>query len=378
MMTTSRVDPPSRIAVAWAAALVLCLAAFVLAAGEAWAAEQPPQTAQQGTVETTTIINGQVAEPAFGTTMPVDTQPVEKPPVEDTAPSPPKNETPPAEEPSPPPVDAAPSASGPDPAPQWFAVVLFDGKVVESDPMLTSRSGTHLGQVLEPEPVPNVSPDVLDPAPAPAPPAATDDGYAPGPTPDPMLLPVPGPAAASELVLPAAPWGDNGPPPTPANAAPVDEGVKPSARPVSSVPASVGGVLPLPSSLGATAASAVGTVRSAAASAASATAEVLGALAGGSPGTTSYDNSADGNRGQPPEGTPQPAPPVAPPGGGNSFSPSTGGGQVGTGGGFAPLLVGILSLLAVILLGRDFRTYLVSCEVPKPSSALLQPLERPG
>jgi hypothetical protein len=378
-MTTSRVDPPNRITVAWAAALVfLCLVAFVLAAGEAWAAEQPPQTAQQGMVETTTIINGQVAEPVFGTTMPVDTQPVEKPPVEDTAPSPPKNEAPPAEEPSPPPVDAAPSASGPDLAPQWFAVVLIDGKVVESDPMLTSGSGTHLGQVLEPEPMPNASPDVLDPAPAPAPPAATDDGYAPGPTPDPMLLPVPGPAAASELVLPAAPWGDDGPPPPPANAAPVDEGVKPAARPVSSVPASVGEALPLPSSLGATAASAVGTVRSAAASAASATAEVLGALAGGSPGTTSYDNSADGNRGQPSEGMPQPAPPVAPPGGGSSFSPSTGGGQMGTGGGFAPLLMGILALLAVILLGRDFRTYLVSCEVPKPSSALLQPLERPG
>ena len=51
---------------------------------------------------------------------------------------------------------------------------------------------------------------------------------------------------------------------------------------------------------------------------------------------------------------------------------------MGTGGGFAPLLVGILALLAVILLGRDFRTYLVSCEMPKPSSALLLPLERPG
>jgi hypothetical protein len=50
---------------------------------------------------------------------------------------------------------------------------------------------------------------------------------------------------------------------------------------------------------------------------------------------------------------------------------------LGTGGGFAPLLVGILAL-AVVLLRRDFRTYLVSCELPKPSSALLLPLERPG
>jgi hypothetical protein len=51
---------------------------------------------------------------------------------------------------------------------------------------------------------------------------------------------------------------------------------------------------------------------------------------------------------------------------------------VGTGGSFAPLLVGILALLAAILLRRDFRTYLISCEMPKPSSALLLPLERPG
>jgi hypothetical protein len=378
MMTTSRVDPPSRIAVAWAAALVLSLAAFVLAAGEAWAAEQPPQTAQQGTVETKTMINGQVAEPVSGTTMPVDTQLVEKPPVEDTAPSPPKNEAPPAEEPSPPPVDAAPSASGPDPAPlpapQWFAMVIIDGKVVEPDPVLTTpRPVADPGQVLEQGAMSNASPDVVDPAPAPAAPAAAagaDDWHASGPAPD-QVLPVPG--AVSPAASPREHTGS--PPPTPANTG-LTEGVKRLGM-GPSVPASVGGALPLPSSLGATAASAVGTVRSAAASAASATAEVLGALAGGSPGT-SYDNSADGNRGQPPEGTPQPAPPVAPPGGGSSFSPSAGGGQMGTGGGFAPLLVGILALLAVILLGRDFRTYLVSCEVPKPSSALLQPLERPG
>jgi hypothetical protein len=40
--------------------------------------------------------------------------------------------------------------------------------------------------------------------------------------------------------------------------------------------------------------------------------------------------------------------------------------------------VGILALLGTILLGRNFRTYLISCDLPKPSSALLWPLERPG
>jgi hypothetical protein len=37
-----------------------------------------------------------------------------------------------------------------------------------------------------------------------------------------------------------------------------------------------------------------------------------------------------------------------------------------------------LFLGSLVLLRRDLRMYLVSCEVPKPSSALLSPLERPG
>ena len=133
----------------------------------------------------------------------------------------------------------------------------------------------------------------------------------------------------------------------------------------------------LPPSVGTTAASAVGTVQSAAASVASATAEVLGTLTG-----SLTEPSAAGTReDQPSEGTPQPAPPLAPPaGGGASFSPfAGGGGQLGAGWGSAPLLVGILALLATSLLSRrGFRTYLISCEMPKPSSALLLPLERPG
>jgi hypothetical protein len=47
--------------------LVLCLITFVvLAGGEAWAAEQPSQTTQPGTVQSTTTINGKVAEPVAG------------------------------------------------------------------------------------------------------------------------------------------------------------------------------------------------------------------------------------------------------------------------------------------------------------------------
>jgi hypothetical protein len=389
--------------------LVLCLVTFVvLAGGEAWAAEQPSQTAQPGTVQSTTMINGKVAEPVAEVTPPVKTPPVETPPAQ--TPLPPTNEeTPPAEEPSPPPVEPAPTTPEPEPAPQptpqRFAVVITDGEVVESEPVLTSQSAADFGQVLEPKPMSNASPDVVDPTPTPAAPAAADDGYASGsapagPAPDPVL-PVPGPAAASEQVLPAAsglaglvrglvaepaaspaaPRGDGGLRPTPADANPA-AGLTPSA-PVQTVPASVGGALRLPSSLGTTAASAAGTVQSAASTAASTAAsvaaEILGSLTGGSPVNSSTNSTNGTQEQQPSEGTPQPAPaPVAPPVGGSSFSLSTGGGQLGTGSGFAPLLVGILALLATSLLRRDFRTYLISCEMPKPSSALLLPLERPG
>ena len=332
-------------------------------------------------------------------------------------------------------------------------MVTTYGEIVESDPVFTFWSVTDFGRVLEPEPMPNASPDVIDPTLDPAAGAAAD-GYASEPTPDAepavldwedapppvdmapdAVLPVLGPAAASEQVPPdsrlaglvgglvpdpVAPRGDGGGPlpqstllkeikeaPTtalamalattllgtgpdsaaPAKNAPANN-VAPAASltpsaPTPTVPASVGVALRLPSSLDATAAgaavgTAVETVRSAAASVAT---EIWGTLAGGSPGTSST-NSTDGTQeDQPSEGTtPQqaPAPPLAPTVGGSSFSPSMGGGQLGTGSGFAPLLVGILALLAAILLRRDFRTYLMSCEMPKPSSALLLPLERPG
>jgi hypothetical protein len=57
---------------------------------------------------------------------------------------------------------------------------------------------------------------------------------------------------------------------------------------------------------------------------------------------------------------------------------SGGGAQSSAGGAGAPVLLGVLFLASTLLLRRDFRMYLVSCEVAKPSSALLSPLERPG
>jgi hypothetical protein len=77
--------------------------------------------------------------------------------------------------------------------------------------------------------------------------------------------------------------------------------------------------------------------------------------------------------------TPEPLAPVSPaPLGGNTYALSSGLGQVSAGGAGATLLLGVLVLASIPLLRRDLRMYLVSCEVAKPSSALLSPLERPG
>jgi cytoskeletal protein RodZ len=201
--TTSRIDPRSRKRLALFVALALCLFAFVLAAGEAWAAEQPSKTTQPGTVESTKTINGKIAELVPGAkpppvvTPPVGPPPVEKPAAEDPAPLPPKNETQPSkktsslpprnetqpsketsplpprnetqpvEENSPPPIDPAPSTPEPEvsapqpaprPAPQWFAVKT-DGEALESAPVLTYHSASDFGRVLAPKPMPNDSPD---------------------------------------------------------------------------------------------------------------------------------------------------------------------------------------------------------------------------
>src|SRR5919112_448283 len=138
--TAIRAHLQSRRSLALLVALVLCLSAFILAANEASAKEQPSPAAQQGPAEGKNTPNGQangkVAEPVSGTptpsvtppvappafqgqpavTPPVQTPPVENPPVEN--PPPPKSETPPpAEKPSSPPLEPAPQPT-PLPVPQ--------------------------------------------------------------------------------------------------------------------------------------------------------------------------------------------------------------------------------------------------------------------
>ena len=79
---------------------------------------------------------------------------------------------------------------------------------------------------------------------------------------------------------------------------------------------------------------------------------------------------------------PAPSAPVSPeqqPLGSSYIGLSSGMGQASSAGGLGTtLLLGVLFVASIELLRRDFRTYLVSMELPKPSSALLSPLERPG
>jgi hypothetical protein len=353
--TTSRVDPLIRKIVAPAVALALCLAAFVLATSAAWAAEQPSRTAQQGTVESVTIINGTVAEPVpDGTTTPVDsapvkTAPVKTAPVETTlsVPLPVDSNPGPAPEPT---WVPAPERT-PDPAPLSITLQV-DARATEPAPSTDAAPAAALNAGGTPPPAREPSvPEIL-----PEPDTSRGDDPLPAPTTAP-LEEAPATAGATPIATPIV---------TPAPpASTVAQEVSEPSQTVVPVPSGVKSYLP--SGIGEATASAV------ASAVTSAAADALGSLTGAltEPSTAGTQEEA------PLEGTPQPAPPLAPAGGG-SYSPATGSGGQLAGWGFAPLLVGILALFAAILMRRDFRTYLISCKVPKPSSALLLPLERPG
>jgi hypothetical protein len=70
-------------------------------------------------------------------------------------------------------------------------------------------------------------------------------------------------------------------------------------------------------------------------------------------------------------------PPLPPPLGDSPFFSLPGTGQVAFGGGVGLLLLGVLASV-LILRRRDGPLSWISCEPPKPTSALLVPLERPG
>jgi hypothetical protein len=384
--------------------LVLCLVAFfLLTAGEAWAEEQPNQTqmVQQGTVESKTMIDGkEILDPLPTAPSASETAPVEAYPVR-------------TEKPPPSPATPAQMTSVTDylasqrPAPQQFAVTIVNGEVVGSDPVVqeppptpTAASGDDRPApqaavpdqyrpqtTSDPDPVASSSDGGNGPAPAPRPVSSTDNplpSVSSDPTPqasDPVSWPTlePEPVASGENVpLPVA----AGEPLAPSVAG-TDLNYSAARKPPTAgptVPVGVSGTSPLPASFGtATSTMSNGVVNSAAKIAHDA-AETLAAGLSGTLASGSVKPSADGTRHDPPsqeEEAPQPVTPRPPPAGGTSSFSLSGGGHGGSTGVVPLLLVGVLAS-GLVLLRRSGWRYLASCEVPKPSSALLSPLERPG
>ncbi len=90
-------------------------------------------------------------------------------------------------------------------------------------------------------------------------------------------------------------------------------------------------------------------------------------------GEAPAEPASGGGAKEPSEDTPPPSPA---PLGGSYFSPSVGG-QVGPGG-VVPLLICVLAAGLILLRPLVGRLSWASCELPKPSSVLLGPRERPG
>ena len=327
-------------------ALVLSVGAFVFVGREA-RAEQVTQAQQQRTtaIQYAVVVDGKATETVGGTptgdvfageTSPANTSPVGPAPPVGSAPS---GNSAPSGDPAPPGNSTSPVATMPQASEQPMAE-----PAPRSDPVPSDETG-------------------------PAPP--TDS-----------TAPIPGPAPQPEPTPPVDP-------------APASEEA-PTSGPI--VPDSVQEE-PYRLSISETVESSMVETES--------TASVVGNLADGSPSQSAEDEGAivalfvnsfsgreaglapvgghaedpgspSGGAGEPSNGTPQPsspfAPPLTPPAGGSSFSLS--GGQVGPGG-VAPLLLCIL-ILGLVLLRRDRKLSRAFCELPKPSSVLLLPLERPG
>ena len=401
---TGRVGPRKTLALAMA--LVLSFGAFVLAGREAQG-QQHPQAKQ---LHTAVVNDRAVAEPV--TRSPVETSPVKTPSA--------KVKMPPVKartfDPEPPVGSTAPVPKKTPQPGNW------PGFPVRHDPKLSVGSDSAL---------PGGS-SGLKPAPAPSENSAPDPKptFVPEPTTKPNLMsqvePAPllsSPAPKSVTVKADKPLssssraGENapksGPPPAPKPVAFEESKLlsssrvgeeAPTPRPVVPDTRKEGGPLPLPSSLETAASSAVKTPVKASQSA---NASVPGNLTGGFPsramakdqgsvitlpaslsffegeaGRTDIteraedpESSPGGGKEEPSIGALQSSSPFAL-SLGSLFSSSSAGGKVGAGGG-VPLLSCVL-VAVLFLLRRDSMLSWTSWELPKPSSALLLPLERPG
>lgn len=410
---TSRVGPRSRKTFASLGALVLCAFVFAFAGEKAQAQQLPP--AQQHTV-----IEGQVVET-------VAKPPVEAAPVEETFPW----ETAPAKtapvESTPPPTTklasgppvGQPARPVPEPAPAGSPVepTLPDPELV-SGPVLQSGSisgsvNVPAGQHVPEAPVdpdlespasgPSISGAVTGPAPAEddteaqpglasglAPASPVDQELAPGPVdPDPSSLAL---EPASERVdteesKPLSLLAEEAPAAEPAVPG---SGEEEDSYPLSVLETSaVSAVEILEETLESAAANALGALVGGALSRPAAeegegliNTALASLFSGGEAGQTSVsepvqepESSSTGTGSESPlkDAAPQPVSPFTPPAGSSS---SLSGVQIGASGVVLLLLCVLAS--GLILPRRDFKLLWAFCELPKPSSALRLPLERPG
>jgi hypothetical protein len=331
----TRAHPRSRKPLTLLLALVLCLFVFVLSSNEAWAKGQPSSTEpQQPTVKRTTIDNGkQIA----------DSEPVPQPKLlqrmvaitttgDETA-GPRAKPTSASQK-----IDPAPTTTTPSTTPFKLAPVS-----VSATPTVDHRG----------------SPEIESST-------AAEEGSADLP---------------ANLSAPSKVWEPAIPSPAlqqqqqqqVAQVAASQEQSRPSYYSTSGIAPSSAAAQPLTWTLN----NVIGTNTSATVSA---VAGVLGTVGDWlSEAPSSAEDSSSSSQGT----WPAPSAPVSPeqqqPLGSSYIGLSSGMGQASSAGGLGTtLLLGVLFVASTLLLRRDFRTYLVSMELPKPSSALLSPLERPG
>jgi hypothetical protein len=327
----TRAHPRSRKPLTLLLALVLCLFVFVLSSNEAWAKAQPSSTEQQQpTVKRTTIANGkQVADPepvpqpkllqrmvAITTTGDETAGPRAKPISASQK------------------IDPAPTTTTPSTTPFKLAPVSVSATPTvdhRGSPEIESSTAAEKGSAALPA---NLS------------------------TPSKVWEPVkPSPALQQQVAQVAA----------------SQEQSRPSYYSTSGIAPSSAAAQPLTWTLN----NVIGTNTSATVSA---VAGVLGTVGDWlSEAPSSAEDSSSSSQGT----WPAPSAPVSPeqqqPLGSSYIGLSSGMGQASSAGGLGTtLLLGVLFVASTLLLRRDFGTYLVSMELPKPSSALLSPLERPG
>jgi hypothetical protein len=325
-----RAHPRSRKPLTLLLALVLCLFVFVLSSNEAWAKGQPSSAEQQQpTVKRTTIVNGkQLAHP----------EPVPQPPLlqrmvaitttgDETAG--PRAEPASASQK----IDLVPTTTTPSTTPFELAPVSVSATptVDRGSPEIESSTAAEEGSAALPAGLSAPS-EVWEPV-------------------------IPSPALQQQAAQVVA----------------SQEQSRPSYYSTSGIAPSSAAVQPLTWTLN----NVIGTNTSATVSA---VAGVLGTVGNWlSEAPSSAEDSSSSSQGT----WPAPSAPVSPeqqqPLGSSYIGLSSGMGQASSAGGLGTtLLLGVLFVASIELLRRDFRTYLVSIELPKPSSALLSPLERPG